>query len=73
MERIFMTRRRALSRLLQLQRELRKEAQGRRVVEVEGRLDQSDVIEQLLMDVRACRIHSFQLAGPPRVEVFITE
>ncbi len=73
MERIFMTRRRAIAHLLELRQALRDEINGPSAHGAERRLDRADVVERLLFDVRASRIHHFQLSGPPALEVFITE
>ncbi len=73
MEQLFMTRRRAIARLLQTQGSLRDEISGFKVGKVEQRFERVGGLERLILDVRASRIHHFQLAGPPAVEIFITD
>jgi hypothetical protein len=73
MERFFMTRASALAYMIKLRGTMADEIAGRTVADANFRLDGLDVLERLILDVRAGRIIEFHLDLPTKISVAITD
>lgn len=67
-----MTRPRAIAYLMASRKAAEDEIRGLPVRIAEQHLGRTALIDRILFDVRANRVHRFELAGPPAVEIFIT-
>jgi hypothetical protein len=72
MERFFLSRRSAIALIVSTRKKLLAEAGERMPAEAQPLLDTAAQLERLLLDVRACRIDTFELAYPVRVHISIS-
>jgi hypothetical protein len=73
MDRFFMRRARAVWYLLDCRREWSGRIGPAHIGDVEFESQQLDLIDRLVLDVRAGRVHSFELAHPKAVAIFVTD
>ncbi len=73
MQRFFMTRARAVAYLLVMRRAMPDGIDNLLVDEADSRLQELDMLERLLLDVRAGRIREFRLNEPEAVEIVVTD
>ncbi|TCG08842.1 hypothetical protein BZM27_09330 [Paraburkholderia steynii] len=73
MDRFFMRRARAVQYLLDRRREWLARVEAAKTGSVEFESQQLDLIDSLVRDVRAGRVHAFKLDHPTAVEVFVSD
>jgi hypothetical protein len=73
MERFFMGRASAVTYLLEQRRTWFTQIQAAASGSVETELKEIERIDRLVLDVRAGRVHSFELTRPNPVQIFITD
>jgi hypothetical protein len=66
MERFFMSRRSAIALLVANRKKLLADANERPAAEAQALYDSAAQLERLLLDVRACRVDTFELTQPAR-------
>lgn len=73
MDRFFMRRARAVQYLLDRRREWMARVEAAQAGGVEFEMRQLDLIERLILDVRAGRVDAFELDHPKAVAVFVSD
>lgn len=73
MQHFFMTRASAVAYLLGLRRAMPDGIVDLRVGEADVRMQEVDMLDRLLLDVRAGRIREFRLDKPEAIEVVVTD
>ncbi|TCF96474.1 hypothetical protein BZM26_37475 [Paraburkholderia strydomiana] len=73
MQRFLLTRARAVAYLLRVRRATTDAIDNLQVGEAAVRLRELDMLERMLLDVRAGRINEFRLDKPQTIEIAITD
>ncbi len=72
MERFFMSRRSAIALIVGTRKKLLADANERLPADAQPLHDTAQQLERLLLDVRACRIDTFELTRPAPTQVTIS-